>query len=102
MYWIIINEYNKCAGTHQVPSGNAEKGTILAGGRPTNTGVDLRVSDASKDTERGAESRLRHDEELQSAITSKRSTGTALSRLGDGRFWHRTHSRGRDHIERKR
>jgi len=50
MYWIIINEYNKCAGTHQVPSGNAEKGTILAGGRATNAGVDLRVSDASEDT----------------------------------------------------
>jgi len=26
----------------------------------------------------------------------------ALSGLGDGRFWHRAHSRGWDHIERKR
>jgi len=50
MYLIIINEYNKCAGTYQVPSGNAEKGTILAEGCPTNAGVDLRVSDAFEDT----------------------------------------------------
>lgn len=85
-----------------MPSGNAEKRSALAGGRPTDARVDLRISDASEDTERGAEGRPGRDEKLQSAITGERSTRTTLSGPGGGRFRHRTHPRGRNYVERKR
>lgn len=84
-----------------MPSGNAKKRSALAGGRPTDAGVNLRISDASEDTERGAEGRPGRNEKLQSAITGERSTRTTLSGPGGGRFRHRTHPRGRDY-ERKR
>lgn len=99
---VWLYKYNEYAGTYQMPSRNAKKRSTLAGGRPTNTGVDLRVPSAAKDTERGAKSWSWYDGELRSTVTSEWSIGTALSGSRDGKFRHQAHPRRGNYVERKR